>query len=147
MACSCFFRNLRKIQEDDLVHSIQNIGLKQILISGKLRRKRKLSEYEEESNWLNKFMRRICTRLKNKKKWIRFLERGKEEVVNKLSVWMPWLSDLIVEVFVMGKPEFPKNFCTDRKRSSLENIGTIFIALQLHWSNGYCISSSSSDDG
>jgi hypothetical protein len=69
------------------------------------------------------------------------------EVVNKLPVWMPWLSDLIVEVFVVEKPEFPKNFFTGGGRSSLENIGTIFIALQLHWSNGYCISSSSSDDG
>jgi hypothetical protein len=33
MACSCFFRGLRNIQEEDLVHSIQNIGLKQIFVT------------------------------------------------------------------------------------------------------------------
>jgi hypothetical protein len=43
--------------------------------------------------------------LKNKKKGTTFLEKEKEEVVDKLSVWMPWLSDLTVEVFVLGKPE------------------------------------------
>jgi hypothetical protein len=36
MACTCFSKNLRHIQEEDLVHSIQNIGLKQIFIDGKL---------------------------------------------------------------------------------------------------------------
>jgi hypothetical protein len=61
--------------------------------------------------------------------------------------WEALLSDLIMEVFVMGKPDNPKNFCTGGKRSTLKNIGTIFIAVQLHWSNGYCISTSSSDDG
>jgi hypothetical protein len=55
---------------------------------------------------------------------------------------------LIAEFFVLGeKPECPKNFSTGRERSSLKDIGTIFIALPLHWSNGYCTSLSSSDDG
>jgi hypothetical protein len=61
--------------------------------------------------------------------------------------WETWISDLVVEVFVVGKPDNPENLSTGGERSSLEKIGTIFIALQLHWSNGYCISSSSSDDG
>jgi hypothetical protein len=47
----------------------------------------------------------------------------------------------------VGKPDDPKNFSAGGERSSLQNIGIIFIVLQLHWSNGYCISTSSSDDG
>jgi hypothetical protein len=66
---------------------------------------------------------------------------------NQPNDWEAWMSDLIVEVFVVGKPEFPKNFSTRGERSILDNIGTIFITLQLHWSNGYCVSLSSSDDG
>jgi hypothetical protein len=61
--------------------------------------------------------------------------------------WETWISDLVVEVFVVGKPDNPKHLSTKGERSSLENIGTVFITLQLHWSNGYCISTSSSDDG
>jgi hypothetical protein len=57
------------------------------------------------------------------------------------------MADFIVEVFVVDKPEFPKNFSTGGERSILDNIGTNFITLQLHWSNGYCISPTSSDDG
>jgi hypothetical protein len=31
---------------------------------------------------------------------------------SQLYDWEIWLSDLIVEVFVLGKPDNPKNFCT-----------------------------------
>jgi hypothetical protein len=62
--------------------------------------------------------------------------------------WNAWISDLVVEVFVVGKPEFnPEHLSTRRGTEQSESIGTIFITLQLHWSNGYCISTSSSDDG
>jgi hypothetical protein len=74
-----------------------------------------------------------------------FIEEKKG--IDQLFVLLLKHSDLNVEAFVMGKPEFPKNFSTRGERSNLKSIGTIFIALQLHWSNGYCISSSSSDDG
>jgi hypothetical protein len=61
--------------------------------------------------------------------------------------WETWITDLIVDVFVMGKPDNPKNFRTGGEGSILISIGIIFITLQLHWSNGYYISLSSSDDG
>jgi hypothetical protein len=60
------------------------------------------------------------------------------------------LVDLIVEVFVLFKnPEFiPQNSSFHNgERSRPKIIGTIFIALKLYWTNGYCISPSSSDDG
>jgi hypothetical protein len=66
---------------------------------------------------------------------------------SQLYDWKAWLSEVIVEVFIVGKPDNPENWSTGGERSNLENIETIFIALQLHWSNGYCISSSSLDDG
>jgi hypothetical protein len=85
--------------------------------------------------------------LNNKEKENKFLIRVKNKETDQLFVLLFWLSDLNVEALVVVKPEFPKNFSTDGERSSLENIGTIFIALQRHWSNGYCISTSTSDDG
>jgi hypothetical protein len=60
------------------------------------------------------------------------------------------LKFLLVEFFeLFKKPEFlPQNFSyPNEEGSSLENIGTIFIALKLHWTNGYCVSPLSSDDG
>jgi hypothetical protein len=48
---------------------------------------------------------------------------------------------------LIKKPELPQKFSTEEEQSSPNDIGTIFIVLQLHWSNGYCISPSSSDDG
>jgi hypothetical protein len=42
-------------------------------------------------------------------------------------------ADLITGFSVLiKKPEYPKNFSTGGERSSLNNIGTIFIALRLH---------------
>jgi hypothetical protein len=76
----------------------------------------------------------------------KFLVRDERVGNNQLFGLVFWLSDLNVEAFIVGKPEFSKNFSTCGKRSSLENIG-IIISLQLHWSNGYCVSPSSSDDG
>jgi hypothetical protein len=57
-------------------------------------------------------------------------------------------ADLIAGSSVLiKKPEYPKNFSTDRGKSNPNNVGTIIISLQLHWSNGYCTSLSSSNDG
>jgi hypothetical protein len=53
MACFCFFQKFEKYSKRKFSSFIQNIGLKQILVSGKLRRKKKLYDYEEESNWLD----------------------------------------------------------------------------------------------
>jgi hypothetical protein len=61
--------------------------------------------------------------------------------------WETWISDLVVEFFVVSKPDNPEHLSTRRGTEQFESIGTIFIALQLHWSNGYCVSTSSSDDG
>jgi hypothetical protein len=56
-------------------------------------------------------------------------------------------AELIAEIFVVGKPDYRQNFSISGKRNNLKDIGTIFIVLWLHWSNGYCTSLSSSDDG
>jgi hypothetical protein len=56
----------------------------------------------------------------------------KKEKNNQLNDWKSWMSELNVKVFVVGKPDNPNNFSTGRERSGLKNIGTIFIALQLH---------------
>jgi hypothetical protein len=138
MACSCFVENSRNIQQENLVYLIQKFRLKHLLNSGKLRRREVVISIwlDENMNWKD---------LKEKKD--KFLIRDERVGNDQLFGLMFWLFDLNVEAFVVGKREFPKNFYTDGERNSLENIGTIFISLQLHWSNGYCISSSSSDDG
>jgi hypothetical protein len=137
MACSCFFENSRNIQQENLVYLIWKFRLKHLLRSGKLRRREvvKLNWPDENMNW--KYL---------EEKEDKFFIRNERVGNNQLIVLVFWLSDLNVEAFVVGKPEFSKNFCTDGERSTLKNIGTIFIVLQLHWSNGYCISSSTSFD-
>jgi hypothetical protein len=93
--------------------------------------------------WLDKNKDERCLKEKEDKFCI-----GKERRGNNLLFGLVLrLSDLNVEALVVGKPKFLKNFCTGGERSTLKNIGTISIAIQLHWSNGYYISSSSSDDG
>jgi hypothetical protein len=138
MACSYFFEKSRNNQQEKLFYSIQKFRLKHSFRSGKLRRKEKVKFI-----WLDKNMKK----LKFKEGENEFLVRERREEIDQLLVLVFWLSDLDVEAFVVSKPEFPKNFSTGGERNSLENIGTIFIALQLHWSNDYCISSSSWDDG
>jgi hypothetical protein len=75
------------------------------------------------------------------------LKRKIEEIVNQLFVLMLRLSVLILEFFVEWKPELLQNFSSYGGWVRLKSIGTIFIARMLRWSNGYCISSPSSDDG
>jgi hypothetical protein len=53
------FRNFRNIQEEDLDHSMQNFSLEQKFVSGKLRPRKEFSIYEEGSNWLDKFLKKI----------------------------------------------------------------------------------------
>jgi hypothetical protein len=61
-----------------------------------------------------------------------------KEKEHQLSELKFLLVDLTVKFFVLfKKPEFlPKNFSIGEERSSSENIGIIFIALKLHWTNG-----------
>jgi hypothetical protein len=135
MACSCFFGKLRNNHKVYSIYSIQ-------------KRKSKYSFGEEiikqrgKSIWLEK---NIMRKLFREEEDEIFIEE--REGTNQLFVLLWKRSDLDLEAFVEGKPEFPKNFSTGGERSILKSIETIFIALQLHWSNGYCISPSSSDDG
>jgi hypothetical protein len=72
-----------------------------------------------------------------------------KERIHQLSVLKFLSVDLIVEFFVLfKKPEYlsQKFSYINGEGSHTKNIGTIFIALQHHWTNGYCVSSSSSDD-
>jgi hypothetical protein len=118
--------------------------LKQLLRSGNISsRKENEKDYTDMKKRFEIFWRKLIVKLKSLIKEILF-GGGKRD--SQLYGWEAWLSELIVEVFVVGKPDNLKNFCTGMERSTLKNIGTIFIALQLHWSNGYCISTSSSDD-
>jgi hypothetical protein len=58
------------------------------------------------------------------------------------------LANLITEFFLLGeKPELPQKFPTNEVWSSLLSIETIFFFQMLHCSNGYCISTSTADDG
>jgi hypothetical protein len=85
--------------------------------------------------------------VKSKEVWERDFEKMRERDFYQRDVLKLLLWELIAEIFVFCMPDNPKNFSTGGERSNLKNIGTIFIALQLHWSNGYCVSPSSSDDG
>jgi hypothetical protein len=101
-------------------------------------------EYTNVKRKFEIFWKYLFVKLKSSIKEILF---EKEKRSSQPNDWEAWISELIVEVFVVSKSDNHKNFCTGGERSSLKNIGTIFIVLQLHWSNGDCISSSSSDDG
>jgi hypothetical protein len=96
MACSCFSKVLCNNQKVNSVHSIQNLGLKQIIRNGKLRRNKSLFTFEG-NNWLDNVTKEIC--LKRKEKTL-FLKRKIEEIVNQLFVLMLRLSVLILEFFV-----------------------------------------------
>jgi hypothetical protein len=77
-----------------------------------------------------------------------YLERKKKEERSRLIVFMLLLSDLIIEFFILGeKSELPQKFPTNGIWSGLESFGIIFFSQMLYWSNGYCITPSSSDDG
>jgi hypothetical protein len=135
MACSCFFGKLRNNHKVNLVDSNQKRKSKYSFGEGNIKQR-------DKSNWLEKnIMRKLFKEEENEI----FIEEKRG--IGQLFVLLVKRSDLNVEAFVVSKPEFPKNFSSGGERSSLETIGTIFIALQLHWSNDYCISSSSSDDG
>jgi hypothetical protein len=123
-------------------------------------RRNDLPPQAAEPNQLkNRFMKKLLKRkrLYQRKKVNQGIEAEKhqagivfwKEKEHQSSELKLLLMNLIVEFFVLfKKPEFlPKNFSTGGERSSLENIGTIFIALKLHWINDYCVGPSSSDDG
>jgi hypothetical protein len=77
-------------------------------------------------------------------------EKYQARIVNQKRELELLVVNLIVEVFMLfKKPEFIPQNSSFRigERSDLKSIGNIFIALKLHRTNGYCISSSSSDDG
>jgi hypothetical protein len=135
MACFIFFGKLWNNHKVYSVYSIQKRKSKYSFGDGNIKQRGK-------SNWLEK---NIMRKLFREEEDEIFIEEKKG--INQLFPLLLNHSDVNLEALVMGKPEFPKNFSTGGERSSLENIGTIIIALQPHWSNGYCISSSSSDDG
>jgi hypothetical protein len=88
MACSCFFETLWHSQKVISVHLIQNLGQKQVIRSGNLKRKKNLFAHEE-SSWLDKIIKEIYLKRKER---ARFLNREKEEVVNQLFMLMLRLS-------------------------------------------------------
>jgi hypothetical protein len=122
MVCSCFFKKSRNNHEVLLVCLIQ-------------KRKSENSFGEEVT-----LQRREIQHL-SKNNRLRADVKGNETFIeegfNQLFVLLWKHSDLDVDFFVEGKSEFPKNFSTSGERSIQKSIGTIFIALQLHWSNGY----------
>jgi hypothetical protein len=75
------------------------------------------------------FWKGLLIKLKSSVRKVLFEKIEKD---NQPNDWEAWLSDLIVEVLVVGKPEFPKNFSSGGERSNLKDIGIIFITLQLH---------------
>jgi hypothetical protein len=103
MTCSCFFENSRNIQQENLVYLIRKFRLKHLFRSGKSRRMEvdTLIWLDRNMNW--KYL---------KEKEDKFLIRDERVGNDKLFLLVFWLSDLDVEVFVMVKPEFPKNFST-----------------------------------
>jgi hypothetical protein len=126
MACSCFFslkRNTQFFQKSSNNFSKQTM-LKQLFRSrNTTSRKEAEKEYTDMNKRFEIFWRKLIVKLKSLIKEILFGggKRGSQQYD-----WEPWLSEVIVEVFVVGKPDNPKNFCTGGKRSILENIGTIF---------------------
>jgi hypothetical protein len=113
LACSCFFEISRNIQQENLVYLTRKFRLKHLIRSGKSRRREVIMLI-----WLDKIKDERYSKEKKDKFFI-----GKEIVANnQLFELVFWLSELNVDAFVMGKPEFSKNFSTDGERRSLENI-------------------------
>jgi hypothetical protein len=80
-------------------------------------------------------------------KEVYYLERINKELILMI-VLMLLLSDVIAETLVLGKkPELTQNFPINGVWNDLKYIGAIFFSRMLHWSNGYCIRTSSSDSG
>jgi hypothetical protein len=88
--------------------------LKHLIESGNLSSRRK---YESESMYTEKkllkhfeiFWKKLLIKLKSS---VRNILYGEKERDNQPNDWKSWLSDVIVEVFVVGKPELPQNFST-----------------------------------
>jgi hypothetical protein len=160
MACSSFFSIILNKQPAEWDKN--NYLSSSLCLFGKQFRnvrKNDLPPQVAEPNQLkNGFMKKLLKRKKLYQRWkinqgIEAEKRQAEIVLwkeekHQLSELKFLLVDLIMEFFVLFKKhEFlPKNFSTGGERSSLENIGTIFIAQKFHWTNGYCVSPSSLDD-
>jgi hypothetical protein len=127
MAWLCFISSNRNTQ---FLFSTSNkpskqTTLKQLFRSG-IMFSEKEKEYTRKEETFKIFWKKLFIKWKS---LIREILFGGGKRGHQPYDWETWISDLVEEVFVVGKPDNRENLSTGGERSNLENIGTIFIVL------------------